>query len=52
MCILEWLTILQEEPFLFIAPKSHFPSAKNGVLYGATTKWKFQSGTTPFKKKY
>ena len=44
--------MLQEEVFLFVAPKSHFyfPSTKNGRFCEATTKWLIQNTTTTFYK--
>ena len=52
MCILGWRTMLHEEVFLYVAPKSHFPFfewLKRGVCE-ATTKQKFQNGITLFFK--
>src|SRR4051812_43793379 len=42
--------MLQEEVFLFVTPKIHFSSAQNRVFCEATTKLKFQNGTTLFLK--
>ena len=52
MCIMAWQTMLQEEVFLFIAPKRHFPFSedKNGRFCEATTKWLIQNATVTFLK--
>src|SRR3954464_14562599 len=52
MCIMGWQTMLQEEVFLFIAPKRHFPFSehKNRRFCEATTKWLIQKTTNTFYK--
>src|SRR3954468_20206604 len=52
MCIMGWQPMLQEEVFLFVAPKRHFPFSehKNGRFCEATTKWLIQKTTTTFYK--
>src|SRR3954470_4259932 len=51
-CIMGWRTMLQEEVFLFVAPKSYFPFSehKKGRFCEATTKWLIQNATTTFYK--